>query len=641
MLYIKKITSDTVVDFAAEELKKYLRMMMPEGGDIGISYEREAIDGFRLGLMQDLGLDTSDAEDTALDDILYIDCNEEGGVIAGDNPRSVLLAVYEYLRRNGCRWLYPGVDGEYIPMKDIVPVRLRHKPAMRYRGQCNEGAEFQRCMLETIDLAPKLGMNVYMMEFRVPAQYYAGYYEHRFNSENRPPEPVSDTTVLQWKRMCEAEIAKRGLQFHDIGHGWCADPFGIDSAKCGSVIDDGAVPEENRQYLAMLSGKRGLFMGKPQGTNFCMSNPKARGMFVRCVLDYAKKHENADYIHVWLADDFNNHCECPECVKKTASDWYMLLLNELDGALTEEGLDTRIVFIAYADTTWAPLEERIKNPSRFLLMLAPISRSYTSGLPEDGIKAKPTSYVRNNIRRPGNLEEYFAQFEEWRKTFDGKSISYEYHFWRPQTFDVSGTVIAERVFKDIRDYKKYGISGIIEDGSQRSFFPTGLAFYTYARALFDGDITLKEIREEYLSAIFGEDWRDFYGYLTSLSEALPYSYLNGSMPKGHFAPERRAQIEGIKEITARGRELIRAHYTSPDRVKTVSVRLIERHADFMDMLADAMAEKCEGRDAEAKALFERLRLHIGAEEAEIEGYYDHMLWMSFLSANVFERKTAK
>ena len=140
MISINKISSYGAVDFAAEELKKYIRMMMPEGGDIRITYDPEATDGFRLGLMQDFGLDVSDAEDTELDDILYIDCDTCGGIIAGDNPRSVLLAVYEYLRQNGCRWLLPGVDGEFIPMQNIVPVSYRHKPTSRYRGWCNEGA---------------------------------------------------------------------------------------------------------------------------------------------------------------------------------------------------------------------------------------------------------------------------------------------------------------------------------------------------------------------------------------------------------------------------------------------------------------------------------------------------------------------
>ena len=51
MYKIFKITSNPVVDFAAEELKKYLRMMMPRCGDVSIKYDPLANDGFRLGVM--------------------------------------------------------------------------------------------------------------------------------------------------------------------------------------------------------------------------------------------------------------------------------------------------------------------------------------------------------------------------------------------------------------------------------------------------------------------------------------------------------------------------------------------------------------------------------------------------------------
>ena len=95
MLKINKISSSPVIDFAAEELKKYLRMMMPDCGSIPIAYAPEARDGFVLGLMQELSLDTSDAKDTVLDDIVYLDTAEDGGIIAGDNPRAVLRAVDE------------------------------------------------------------------------------------------------------------------------------------------------------------------------------------------------------------------------------------------------------------------------------------------------------------------------------------------------------------------------------------------------------------------------------------------------------------------------------------------------------------------------------------------------------------------
>ena len=103
MYRIYKINDSTVVDFAAEELKKYMRMMMPDCGEIVIQRKLDATEGFRLGLMSDFGLDTSEAEDVELDDIVHIDTTADGGIIAGSNPRSVLLAVYRYLQENGCR----------------------------------------------------------------------------------------------------------------------------------------------------------------------------------------------------------------------------------------------------------------------------------------------------------------------------------------------------------------------------------------------------------------------------------------------------------------------------------------------------------------------------------------------------------
>ena len=81
-------------------------------------------------------------------------------------------------------------------MKKIVPVALRHKPTFRYRGWCNEGAESQQCMLETIDFSPKVGMNVYMLEFRIPTFYYDCYYFHTLNEENRQNEHVSKMQIL-------------------------------------------------------------------------------------------------------------------------------------------------------------------------------------------------------------------------------------------------------------------------------------------------------------------------------------------------------------------------------------------------------------------------------------------------------------
>ena len=256
MIKISKASLSAPIDFAALELKKYLRMMMPDRDNYSVVYDPEAKEGYRLGLLSDFSLDASDVYDPELDDILYVDCDEVGGIIAGSNPRSVLLAVYEYLRRLGCRWLFPGVDGEYVPLCTTEPVRFRHKASMRYRGQCNEGSEYQRAMLDAIDFAPKVGMNVFMTEFFIPNCYYDSYYNHRNNENNRPPEPVTPEQVLQWKRECECEMEKRGLQFHDIGHGWTCEPLGISSLK-NFVYDDELSPDA-RRFIALRDGKRTL-----------------------------------------------------------------------------------------------------------------------------------------------------------------------------------------------------------------------------------------------------------------------------------------------------------------------------------------------------------------------------------------------
>ena len=100
------------------------------------------------------------------------------------------------------------------------------------------------------------------------------------------------------------------------------------------------------------------------------------------VVEYAKNHQNVDFLHVWLADGTRNHCECEECVKMRPSDWYMMIMNEIDEELAKKNLKTRIVFIAYVDTLWGPEKVTIKNPERLSLLYAPVTRSTPPPLPK-------------------------------------------------------------------------------------------------------------------------------------------------------------------------------------------------------------------------------------------------------------------
>ena len=620
MLQIKKMRADHVIDFAAEELKKYLRMMMPHCDEIHIFYEPNARDGFRLGLLSDFGLPCEGA-DPVLDDVIHVDTGCDGGILAGSNPRSVLFAVYRMLRENGCRWLYPGVEGEYIPVKSIGPVDYHKLADHRFRGHCNEGAESQQAMLETVDFYAKQELNVFMLEFDIPYIYYDRFYSHPLNEENREPEPVSYQQVFQWKRQCEAEIAKRGLQFHDMGHGWTAEPFGLSSVE-GWVPANQTLSPEQREGLAMLNGVRELWGGIALNTNLCMSNPRVRTTMAKGILDYAKNHRNVDYLHVWLADGSRNHCECPECQKARPSDFYLMIMNELDGLLTREGLSTRIVFIAYVDTMFAPRTVQIRNPQRFSLLYAPITRSYCSSITPDSRFPEPPEYRRNQWEAPRSAEENLAFLKDWQKTWHGPAFSYEYHFWRHQYYDLSGLYIARRVCEDIRSLRTVGLDGYVEDGSQRSFFPNGFAMYIYAEALMHRDCDFDAVAKDYFAHAYGQAGEQVLDCLAALRDTLDYAWVTG---ESDACPEPDKLREKLNALADREAALTRANRRMPYRVQTVSMKLLARHAEYIRGLGECFARKAAGQTRAAAEALEDFRIRFGAYETELERWFDHFL----------------
>ena len=603
MLYINKLISDSVTDYAAEELKKYLRMMMPDGEPVKITYAPEARDGFCLGLMKNFGLSTDDVKNAELDDIVYIDCDERGGIIAGSNYRSVLIAVYEYLKKNGCRWLFPGVDGEYIPTKNIEPVKYRKAADSRFRGNCIEGAVEQSLLLDYIDFMPKLALNTFMIQFRIPGAFYDRYYNHNNTSESFPPEPVTESTVLAWTRRAECEMEKRGIMLHYYGHGFTADPFGLHNSTGWGKRSIDELPKEKREFVAMMNGVRDFNGGAPVNTNFCMSNPAARRDVTKYIADYCETHPNVDYLHVWLADGRNNHCECPECQKKTPSDWYVILMNETDEELTARGLTSRIVFISYVDTSWAPTSEVIKNPDRFTLMIAPITRDYKKTLNGDENPVMQP-YVRNKLTMPKDLAEYLAYFDEWKKSWKGANVCFDYHFWVHTHYDISGLAIPRRLYEDTKLYRERGLDGIIQCGTQRSFFPNGFSFSVHAKTLFDKDVTFEELAEDYFSHAYGEDWQEFYVFFESLEEAFPYNFFTKARYSENVRSDEMAdRLDGFPQLIGKGRELIARHYNSKHRVQTVSVRVLEYYLVYAELVASIAAAKARGLSDEAERRF--------------------------------------
>ncbi len=185
MINILYACSHVTMDYAAKELKKYLDKVTGTLGFAKIkkmdALPAKAGEGeILLGFLSDFGLSTDEVEDPMLDDVIDVKIEKGTGYIAGSNERSILFGVYDYFKSMGCLWVRPGPMGEHIVSCDVMKHDfVYHKKAdVRFRGECLEGSPSYEHIRATITFAPKVHMNLFMMENIVPYNYMSRWYRH-------------------------------------------------------------------------------------------------------------------------------------------------------------------------------------------------------------------------------------------------------------------------------------------------------------------------------------------------------------------------------------------------------------------------------------------------------------------------------
>jgi len=626
MLQIKKLRDDIVIDFAAEELKKYLRMMMPGEKVVDISLDPQATEGFRLGLLADFSL-PCESDNTDLDDIVHIDTDTNGGILAGSNPRSVLFAVYRYLKLNGCRFLFPGAEGEYIPKKAIEPQKYHKLADHRFRGHAIEGDPSLEQVLDYIDFHAKEELNCFGCYGIF--NYMRRYYGHRMNEENRAPEFMDiEVAESQWRALFECEVLKRGLLLYRGEHTLLARAIGLKVEDRYLYKYEGKeVPKEVIPFLAKVNGVRELYRKDFFYTNLCMSNPEVRRRIVNTLVSDILARPQVDNAGLSLADLSHNHCECENCRTKRPSDWLVVTLNELDAELTRRGIDKVINFSFYVDIMFAPAVEKLNNPSRFRIVFCPISRTYNSSIKSLDNLPEPIAYKFNAWRVPKSMEELYALLKEWMKVFPGPYNVFDYHFWIHQYRDPGLMSMSRRLYEDVRSYRPTNMDGCMQDGSNKSFFPHGFHGHIYAAALLDRECDYEEELADYFSHLYGEDWKLAREYLDQITEAFDHRYMTGELSldesKGLlYNPQRLEPLSRVRELTEKMRAVIADHMMMPTRPQSVAWRILLRHTEYCDGLAEVMMEKCQGHDAAADARAKQLWKDFGRHDYELERWFD-------------------
>ncbi len=527
---IARIGSGKAVRFASDELAKYLGRM-----DENALVETRIYDRYDPNIKNVLWVgetddsDIPEVENKKLDDGILIDVENFCGKISGTNPRAVLIAAYRFLRELGVRWVRPGKNGEIIPHYVLSEcfVKVKEVPSYRHRCICIEGSISYEHVYNIIDWLPKAGMNGYLIQFHTPYTFFNRWCTHEHNPMLETTELTHDDVSHIQAKIAE-DITDRGLLYHAVGHGWTCESFGIPGGTWQEY--EGEIPEDTKQYLAELDGVRGLYKGVPLNTQLCYTNPKVLEKVADAVCDYCTKHPEIDYLHVWLADGQNNHCECENCKDMRPSDMYIKLLNKVDEKLTEKGIDTHIVAIAYTDLLWAPQTEKLTNPERVLLMFAPITRNFFDSYdmldPMD--LGEAPKFSRNNVTLPSSVKESVRLLSDWQdmKVYSD-SCDFDYHLWTAQVRDIGKYGISEILHRDIKALERIGLNGYVSCQVQRSSFPNNLPMHSMASALWNKEDDFGKMSDTYMSDCYGKHYKRAVEYLQNISYLLSPGFKKG------------------------------------------------------------------------------------------------------------------
>ena len=559
------------------------------------------------------------------DDAYQVDISTNTGFIIGSNARSVILGVYAFLRKIGYRFILPGKTflPESLHAEDLF-VSFSKTASLRHRGICIEGANSLENVLDFIDWLPKVGYNSFFLQFKEPYIFLERWYEHVFNPYLKTTTPDKEFYQSCYKKMEEA-IAKRDLLYHAVGHGWTCEAIGQPSI--GWVKADAAPKDETAELLALVNGERTYIDGIPLNTNLCYSNEKAISLFCDTVISYVKEHPFANYVHIWLADEPNHICECENCRKELPTDQYVKLLNRIDEQLTAEKLDCKLVFLLYQELLYSPLKERLNNTKRFILMFAPISRTFKESYPKEITPVPLPKYQRNHMVLPVTIDENLSYLKKWRDTFTGDSLVYDYPLGRAHYGDFGYIGISKVLSGDIKNISSLGLNGYISCQELRAFLPNSFPNYLMGLLLTDTEESFDSILSEYYQAAYGDHYEKVIHYLTRVSELSDCDYFNriGNRINPSVCARYKELLTLFESFTPYIKSVIseKTHAVSSNtELQIFFWRLLDYHAEYGVRLTKALIALSSGDHNTAQMYFLDFCRYIRSNENAFQLYLD-------------------
>ena len=279
-------------------------------------------------------------------------------------------------------------------------------------------------------------------------------------------------------------------------------------------------------------------------------------------------------------------------------------MNRIDEKLTAYGLDTKVLMLSYNDLSWAPLERKLKHPERFVLMFAPITRSFWDSFADADLNALPQepAFTLNQLVMPRTNPPVLRLLRGWDSFTVGGRCIFDYHLWSTTLgCDPGGLRISRVLSRDIKTFGQLKLEGLISCQPQRCSFPNNLPMQVMAQTLWDTTADFGRIAADYFAQCYGNGWETARDYLEMLSGLVAYwPAYNEADAMVDEQREHTAQ-KALEQIAAYRPKIL--EYASQKREKAVQEqqwRYLVLHTELAELEVRHQIRKFSGESTEQR-----------------------------------------
>ncbi len=436
------------VSFAAKELKHFVEKM-------GICENAEICENATGGFVIDLICKSDKSDSEAFD----INKTESGIEIIGEGRVGVLYGVYEFLKKQGCRWYAPDPANEIIPeLSEFswLPQGNTHfEPSMNCeRGFVREG----------------------FMPYS--EHHWLWMARNKFNSD----APSEDMIGFQ---------KKVGIKFTFGGHIFeeILDPKRI-------LPSGKSIFEEHKDWYGFVEGRE-LTEENALDVQFCVTNSQALNYIADAIVERLKtKWKYIEILHIAGFDTWGKTCECENCRKLgNATDQFLHYISFIREKINKAKLNRKVtLFLSCYEGTSSIEPPENDIPDNMVAagdraVFFPIMRCYSHTLVDSDCKVNKffekclKGWLDKKPAIPVEVGEYYnvTKFEDLPFLFN------------------------EIMVKDVRKYAQIGVKGLVYMHVPKCNSALRALTHTLMSELsFDTKVDEKEIIEDYFIKRYGD-----------------------------------------------------------------------------------------------------------------------------------------